>query len=69
MICLKTFFKERFDLNIDSFNCGKVLGKKIKQKKIILPKNIRYILSLSEDEDISDRIKKILDSDIQKKRS
>ena len=62
MICLKTFFKERFDLNIDSFNCGKVLGKKIKEKKIILPKNIRDILS--EDEDISDRIKKILDSDI-----
>ena len=62
MICLKTFFKERFDLNIDSFNCGKVLGKKIKEKKIILPKNIRDILS--EDEDISDRIEKILDSDI-----
>ena len=64
MICLKPFFKERFDLNIDSFNCGKVLGKKIKEKKIILPKNIRDILSLSEDKDISDRIEKILDSDI-----
>ena len=64
MICLKTFFKERFDLNIDSFNCGKVLGKKIKEKKIILPKNIRDILSLSKDKDISDRIVKILNSDI-----
>ena len=62
MICLKTFFKERFDLNIDPFNCGKVLGKKIKEKKIILPKNIRDILS--EDKDISDRIEKILNSDI-----
>ena len=64
MIYLKSFVKERFDLNIDSFNCGKVLGKKIKEKKIILPKNIRDILSLSEDKDISDRIEKILDSDI-----
>ena len=64
MICLKTFFKERFDLNIDSFNCGKVLGNKIKEKKIILPKNIRDILSLSKDKDISDRIDKILNSDI-----
>ena len=62
MICLKTLVKKRYGLNIDSFNCGKVLGKKIKEKKIILPKNIRDILS--EDKDISDRIEKILDSDI-----
>ena len=62
MICLKTLVKKRYGLNIDSFNCGEVLGKKIKEKKIILPKNIRDILS--EDEDISDRIEKILDSDI-----
>ena len=64
MICLKTLVKKRYGLNIDSFNCGEVLGKKIKEKKIILPKNIRDILSLSEDKDISDRIEKILDSDI-----
>ena len=62
MICLKTLVKKRYGLNIDSFNCGEVLGKRIKEKKIILPKNIRDILS--EDEDISDRIEKILDSDI-----
>ena len=64
MICLKTLVKKRYGLNIDSFNCGEVLGKKIKEKKIILPKNIRDILSLSKDKDISDRIEKILDSDI-----
>ena len=64
MICLKTLVKKRYGLNIDSFNCGEVLGKKIKEKKIILPKNIRDILSLSKDKDISDRIVKILNSDI-----
>lgn len=64
MICLKPFLKKRYGLNIDSFNCGEVLGKRIKEKKIILPKNIRDILSLSKDKDISDRIEKILDSDI-----
>lgn len=57
---LKTFFKEKFGLDIDSFNCGKCLGKNIEERKKTLQKSIREILSYVPDNKDQSKKKKIL---------
>lgn len=56
MVYFKLFVKRRYNINIDSFDCGEVLKKNTGEKKKILKKTNREILS--KDEEISKRIKK-----------
>ena len=65
---MKSFFKKRFDLNIDSFNCNEVLGTSIRYMKTPLKFTIREILS--HNKEISKRIEEKLESenDVDKKR-
>ena len=55
---LKTFLK-RFDLNIDSINCYKALGKNIGERKKNLKKSIREILG-KYIEEMKETFKKII---------
>ena len=56
MVYFKLLVKRRYNINIDSFDCGKVLKKNTGEKKKILKKTNREILS--KDEEISKRIEK-----------
>ena len=58
MVYFKLLVKRRYNINIDSFDCGKVLKKNTGEKKKILKKTNREILS--KDEEILKRIIKFI---------
>ena len=49
MICLKAFLNERFDLNIDSYDCKKYLGTNYKERMEFLKTSIRELLNKHEE--------------------
>ena len=58
---MKSFFKKRFDLNVDSFNCNDALGTSIRYMKTPLKFTIREILG--HNKEISKRIEEKLESE------
>ena len=58
---MKSFFKKRFDLNIDSFNCNDALGTSIRYMKTPLKFTIREILG--HNKEISKRIEEKLENE------
>ena len=60
MICLKAFLNERFDLNIDSYDCKKYLGKNYKERMEFLKESVRELLN--KHGETKDKIDKKLES-------
>ena len=60
MICLKAFLNERFDLNIDSYDCKKYLGTNYKERMEFLKTSIRELLN--KHEETKEKIDKKLES-------
>ena len=60
MICLKAFLNERFDLNIDSYDCKKYLGTNYKERMEFLETSIRELLN--KHEETKEKIDKKLES-------
>lgn len=60
MICLKAFLNERFDLNIDSYDCKKYLGKNYKERMEFLKESVWELLN--KHGETKDKIDKKLES-------
>ena len=60
MICLKALFKEKFCLNIESYDCKDYLGTKYKERQNFLNTSVKELLN--KHEETKDKIDKKLES-------